>query len=103
LALDYVIFSRQKSFEGDHPKPREAANINATQEEIMATPAPAQPTTTTDWAPTAKVSAGVLASAVTILIFQFVPEANKWTPAVAASITQIVTFVVQYWVPDRKK
>lgn len=67
----------------------------------MATPAPAQPQTTS-WAPTAKVSAGVLASAVTILIFQFVPGANGWPAAVAASITQIVTFVVQFWVPDRK-
>ena len=66
-----------------------------------AAPAPAQPQTTS-WAPTAKVSAGVLASAVTILVFQFVPGANTWTPAVAAAITQVVTFAVQYWVPERK-
>jgi hypothetical protein len=62
-----------------------------------------QPATTpTSWAPTAKVSAGILASAVTILIVQFVPHANTWTPAAAGAITQIVTFVVQYMVPERK-
>jgi len=57
---------------------------------------------TSSWAPTAKVSAGILASAVTVLVFQFVPHASTWTPAVAAAITQVVTFVVQYWVPERK-
>jgi membrane protein YdbS with pleckstrin-like domain len=57
---------------------------------------------TTSWAPTAKVSAGVLASAVTVLIVQFVPHANTWTPAVAAAITQIVTFAVQYMVPEQR-
>ncbi len=68
-------------------------------------PAPIQPQnppTTTNWAPTAKVSAGVLASAVTILVVQFVPHANSWSPAVAGAITQIVTFIVQYMVPERK-
>lgn len=68
----------------------------------MASPAIApMPAPQTSWAPTAKVSAGVLASAVTILIFQFVPHANTWTPAAAGAITQIVTFIVQYWVPER--
>ncbi len=62
------------------------------------------PTTpqTTSWAPTAKVSAGVLASAVTILIIQLVPHADAWKPAVGGAITQIVTFLVQYMVPERK-
>jgi len=64
---------------------------------------PTQPApNTTSWAPTAKVSAGILASAITILIVQFVPHANTWTPAAAGAITQIVTFVVQYMVPERK-
>lgn len=58
--------------------------------------------TKTSWAPTAKVSAGVLASAVTILIVQFVPGADGWKPAVATAITQVVTFLVQYMVPERK-
>jgi hypothetical protein len=67
-------------------------------------PAGQGPTTPqkTSWAPTAKVSAGVLASAVTVLIFQFVPHADTWKPAAAGAITQIVTFIVQYWVPERK-
>lgn len=71
----------------------------------ITAPLPTQvqnPPTTTSWAPTAKVSAGVLASAVTILIIQFAPHANTWTPAVAGAITQIVTFIVQYMVPERK-
>lgn len=55
----------------------------------------------TSWAPTAKVSAGVLASAVTVLIVQFVPGATGWKPAVATAITQVVTFLVQYMVPER--
>ncbi|HEX7286638.1 MAG TPA: hypothetical protein VF532_10685 [Candidatus Angelobacter sp.] len=70
---------------------------------VPAVQAPqASSTGATSWAPTAKVSAGVLASAVTIMIIQFVPHANTWTPAVAGAITQIVTFVVQYMVPERK-
>ena len=69
---------------------------------IAVAPVPQQTPSTTSWAPTAKVSAGVLASAVSILIFQFVPHANTWTPAVAGAITQIVTFAVQYMVPERK-
>jgi hypothetical protein len=55
----------------------------------------------TSWAPTAKVSAGVLAGAVTILIVQFVPGAESWKPAVATALTQVITFVVQYMVPER--
>ena len=68
---------------------------------IAVDPVPQPEPSTTSWWPTAKVSAGVLASAVTILIFQFVPHANTWTPAAAGAITQIVTFIVQYWVPER--
>jgi hypothetical protein len=56
----------------------------------------------TNWAPTAKVSAGMLASAVTILIVQFVPHASTWTPVTAGALTQVVTFLVQYMVPERK-
>lgn len=70
----------------------------------MAAPAPAVPVTPpkkTSWAPTAKVSAGILAGAVTVLIVQFVPGAEKWPAAVATAITQVVTFLVQYMVPER--
>ena len=60
------------------------------------------------WAPTAKVSAGVLAGAMTIILTAFLsPHWRDWTqqdmtPAIAAAITNILTFVIQYWVPDRK-
>jgi hypothetical protein len=43
-----------------------------------------------------------LASSVTILIVQFVPHASSWTPAAMGAITQIVTFIVQYVVPEKK-
>jgi len=62
-----------------------------------------------NWAPTAKVSAGVLAGAATILITAFLaPHWKTWTqqdmtPAVVTAITTIVTFAIQYWVPDRRK
>ncbi len=61
------------------------------------------------WAPTAKVSAGVLAGAATILISAFLsPHWKSWTqqdmtPAVGAAITNILTFVIQYCVPDRRR
>jgi putative flippase GtrA len=60
------------------------------------------------WAPTAKVSAGVLAGAATILLTAFLgPHWRNWTqqdmtPAVVTAITTIVSFVIQYWVPDRR-
>jgi uncharacterized membrane protein required for colicin V production len=60
------------------------------------------------WAPTAKVSAGVLAGAATILLTAFLgPHWRSWTqqdmtPAVVTAITTIVTFVIQYCVPDRR-
>jgi len=62
-----------------------------------------------DSATTAKVSAGVLAGAATILISAFLgPHWKNWTqqdmtPAVGAAIANILTFAIQYWVPDRRK
>jgi hypothetical protein len=62
-----------------------------------------------NWAPTAKVSAGILAGAATILISAFLgPHWKNWTqqdmtPAVGAAIANILTFVIQYWVPDRRR
>jgi hypothetical protein len=61
------------------------------------------------WAPTAKVSAGVLAGAATILITAFLaPHWTNWTqqditPDVVTAITTIVTFAIQYCVPDRRR
>lgn len=60
------------------------------------------------YAPTAKVSAGVLAGGLTILLTAFLsPHWRVWTqqdmtPAVGAAITNILTFAIQWWVPDRK-
>jgi hypothetical protein len=60
------------------------------------------------WAPTAKVSAGVLAGAATIILTAFLgPHWRGWTqedmtPTVVTSITTIVTFMIQYLVPDRR-
>ena len=61
------------------------------------------------WAPTAKVSAGVLAGAGTILLSAFLsPHWKNWTeqdmtPAIGAAITNILTFVIQYFVPDANR
>jgi hypothetical protein len=61
------------------------------------------------WAPTAKVSAGVLAGAVTILLTALLgPHWRHWTqqdmtPGVGAAIANILTFAIQYWVPDRRR
>lgn len=68
-------------------------------------PATSQPT---DWAPTAKVSVGVLAGAVTILLTSFLaPHWKDWTSqemssSVGGAITSILTFGIQYLVPERK-
>ena len=60
-----------------------------------------QPTSTaiTSWAPTAKVSVGVLAAAISTLILSFwhAPTASQ-----GAALTTVITFVIQYWVPDSK-
>ena len=66
-----------------------------------ATVAKAKAAKKTSWAPTAKVSAGVLAGAVTVLIVQLVPGAEHWKPAVATALTQVITFAVQYLVPEK--
>jgi hypothetical protein len=62
---------------------------------------PVEPTSTaeTSWAPTAKVSVGALAAAVTTLILSFwhTPTASQ-----GAALTTVITFIIQYWLPDRK-
>jgi hypothetical protein len=61
------------------------------------------------WAPTAKVSVGALAGAATILLAAFLgPHWKAWTqqdmtPAIGAAITNILTFAIQYMVPDRRR
>ena len=81
-----------------------AATATAMAEKVTAekpTAAKARAAKKTSWAPTAKVSAGVLAGAVTVLVVQLVPGAEHWKPAVATALTQVITFVVQYMVPER--
>ena len=59
----------------------------------------------TSWAPTAKVSAGVLAGAGTTLLAGLLkthyPDFMK-DPAITGAVTSIFTFIVQYVVPERK-
>lgn len=61
-----------------------------------------QPAPKTSWAPTAKVSVGVLAAAVTTLALLFMKKAGfDMTGETGAAMTSIVTFVIQYLVPER--
>jgi hypothetical protein len=68
------------------------------------TPAlPSTTATTTSWAPTAKVSAGMLAGSISVLILIFVkPSLLVQSPEVGAAMTTIITFIVQYMVPERQ-
>lgn len=62
-----------------------------------------QPGSTTNWAPTAKVSAGILAASLTTLLLPWLSRVNfSPGPAEAAALTTLITFVIQYMVPDRK-
>ena len=60
----------------------------------------------TNWVPTRKVGTGALAGAVTIVVMAFLgPHLKDGTgPAnsasISAAITSIITFVIQYWVPE---
>ena len=66
---------------------------------VSASSIPVIPVTQTNWAPTAKVSAGILAASVTSLVLSF------WTQLSApqaAALTTVITFVIQYLVPERK-
>ena len=67
-------------------------------------PALALPVTQSGWAPTAKVSAGILAASVTSLILPFWAQltGHDFTAPQAAAFTTVITFVIQYWVPERK-
>jgi hypothetical protein len=67
---------------------------------------PPVPAAATSWAPTAKVSAGVLAGAGTTLIVGLIkPHLPNFAsdPGIVGAITSILTFVVQYLVPERKQ
>ena len=73
----------------------------------QAEPPIAQPPT--NWTPNAKVSVGVLGGALATFIVPMVAlHWKSWTgqdstPAsIGAAVTSILTFVIQYWVPERK-
>ena len=62
-----------------------------------------QPASTTNWAPTAKVSVGILAASMTTLLLPLLGQAHiNPDPAQAAALTTLITFVIQYMVPERK-
>ncbi|HYL39302.1 MAG TPA: hypothetical protein VEV17_25510 [Bryobacteraceae bacterium] len=63
---------------------------------------------TTSWAPTAKVSAGMLAGSATTLLAVFLKpwfakNNYQFTPEITTALTAMITFVVQYIVPERKQ
>ena len=67
-----------------------------------STPKP-EPTPTTNWAPSAKVSVGILEASVTALLLPLLKQANiNLDPTQAAALTTLVTFVIQYMVPERR-
>jgi hypothetical protein len=71
---------------------------------VLSTPESEVSVTPSSWAPTAKVCAGILAASVTSLLLPF------WAPLTghdlsapqAAAFTTAITFVIQYFVPERK-
>jgi hypothetical protein len=57
----------------------------------------------TNWAPTAKVSVGILAASLTTLLLPLLSKANITPePAQVAALTTLITFVIQYIVPERR-
>ena len=86
-----------------------AAAQAALQPTVVPPQPPQSPTSSkSDWSPTSKVGVGALAGGLTVLIMTFMgPPWERWyhqaIPAtVGAAITNILTFAIQYWVPDRK-
>ena len=54
------------------------------------------------WAPTAKVSVGVLAASVTTLFLAVFKGRINLEASQVAALTTLVTFAIQYLVPERK-
>jgi hypothetical protein len=79
--------------------------MSATSQTLTSQPGSttSQPGSSTNWAPTAKVSVGILAASMTTLLLPLLGQANiKLEAAQAAALTTLVTFVIQYIVPERK-
>lgn len=76
----------------------------AASAQTVAPAQPVMPEQTRNWAPTAKVSVGILAASVTSLLL---PLWKKLTHSdleatQATALTTLITFTIQYFVPDRK-
>jgi hypothetical protein len=56
------------------------------------------------WAPTAKVSIGVMAASATTLAMSLAKQftGHEMSAADAAAATTLVTFAIQYLVPERR-
>lgn len=68
-----------------------------------AAPAQAAAAKPTNWSPSAKVSAGVIAAAVTTLLLSYA-KTHGWkeiSGGDGAALTTVITFVIQYLVPER--
>jgi hypothetical protein len=80
-------------------------NAMAAQAPAVAAAPAAQPAvaTPTNWSPTTKVSVGVLAAALVTLLLPFWKKLTGTDLAAAegAALTTIITFIVQYLVPER--
>jgi len=60
-------------------------------------------TTPKNWSPTAKVSVGMLAASLTTLVLSLSKQMGHEVPgADAAAVTTLITFAIQYLVPERK-
>jgi hypothetical protein len=58
----------------------------------------------TSWAPTAKVSVGVLAGAITLLALRIIQHYVHVDVSAdtSSALTSVLTFVIQYMTPERK-
>ena len=69
--------------------------------------APASTRQKTNWVPTRKVGTGALAGATTVLVMAFLgPHLKDWASGtnpewISAALTSIVTFGIQYLVPEK--
>ena len=60
--------------------------------------------TTKNWAPTAKVSVGILAASITTLLLPLWKKVthSDLEATQATALTTLITFTIQYFVPERK-
>ena len=61
-------------------------------------------TTSKSWAPTAKVSVGVLAGAITLLTVRIIQHYSHVdiSADTSSALTSVLTFCLQYMTPERK-